>query len=324
MITKLYYYISKSTNPYYNLAIEKYLFDHIEEDSLILYLWRNENTIVIGQNQNPWAECNCNLIEKHGVKIARRLSGGGAVYHDVGNLNFTFLSKTRDYNLTNNLNIIKSALALSNIEAVVSGRNDISCEGKKFSGNAFYNCNHNSYHHGTLLINTDLEKLNLYLTPPKSKLDLKGIKSVKSRVMNLAEVSKNLTIDETKKNMLSAFASFYGLPLYEIETPDDKYILPLVDKYSSWEYIYGSALPFSISLKEQFLWGNVELLLSIQKGHISSLNVYTDSLDFTLPDLIKRSFVGLKYNKEEIKTAIEKNFPEKLKEDFYSIFEKQL
>ena len=189
MIKNLQFYVSHTVNPHLNLAIEKILFDAVDDETVILYLWQNQNTVVIGKNQNAFSECRTELLRQEGGTLARRLSGGGAVFHDLGNLNFTFICSTDNLDVAKNMEVIRRACLLSGITAELSGRNDILASGKKFSGNAFYNSKGRSYHHGTLLINADMEKLDRYLTPPKAKLETKGIKSVRTRVINLSELA---------------------------------------------------------------------------------------------------------------------------------------
>ena len=139
MIRKIYFYISDCIDPYTNLATEKTLLDCVGDNEIILYLWQNQNTVVIGKNQNALTECRCALLEEDGGHLARRLSGGGSVFHDLGNLNFTFLCAKENYDLSRQMQVIKEACALGGISAEISGRNDILADGKKFSGNAFYN-----------------------------------------------------------------------------------------------------------------------------------------------------------------------------------------
>ena len=173
MINNIAVYESTTYDPYYNLALEKYLLESVTPDTCILYLWQNENTVVIGRNQNPWAECSVSCLEEDHVKLARRLSGGGAVFHDLGNLNFTFLVSEENYDLDRQLSVIEAMCHTFKISAERSGRNDILVEGKKFSGNAFYNSKGRSYHHGTLLVNADMQKMPRYLNPSKAKLAAK-------------------------------------------------------------------------------------------------------------------------------------------------------
>ena len=231
MINKLSFYISDCHNPYTNLATEKYLLDSVGNDEIILYLWQNQNTVVIGKNQNALTECNCALLEEDGGHLARRLSGGGSVFHDLGNLNFTFLCRTENYDLSKQMQVIKEACVLGGISAEISGRNDILADGRKFSGNAFYNSRGKSYHHGTILINADMEKMARYLTPPKAKLEAKGVKSVKSRTINLCTLSPTLTCNDMKNYMAQAFKEVYSKPITVINTINNEEIFKLAEKY---------------------------------------------------------------------------------------------
>ena len=304
MISKLQFYISNSTNPYHNLATEKFLFDNVADDCLILYLWQNQNTVVVGKNQNALTECKCSLLEKEGGFLARRLSGGGSVFHDLGNLNFTFLCKTENYDLTKQMQVIKEACALGGIFAEISGRNDILTDGRKFSGNAFYNSKGKSYHHGTILINADKEKLQRYLTPPKAKLQTKGVKSVKSRVINLSEINPALTVEDMKEYMLSAFEKVYALPIEEFKISDTEEIITLTKKYSAWEYLYAPSLPFTFSCDGNFPWGNIEIQLDVKNGIIQSAQIFTDAMEHTLSDMLKEVFSGCIFRIEEMEKSI--------------------
>ena len=259
MIKNLKFYVSDTVNPYINLAKEKVLFDAVDSDTLILYLWQNQNTVVIGKNQNAFSECRTELLNEEGGVLARRLSGGGAVFHDLGNLNFTFICSSENFDVSKHVSVIKKALEMAGIITEVSGRNDILVDGKKFSGNAFFNSKGKSYHHGTILVNADIEKLGRYLTPPKAKLEAKGVKSVKSRVTNLCEFSSTLTCETVKKLLLTAFEEVYGLSATKIENVDKKTVLELANLYGSWNYVYGATLQFNVACSGKISFGNVEL-----------------------------------------------------------------
>ena len=211
MIKKLQYYIGSCTDPHRNLALEEYLTDTVGEDTCILYLWQNKHTVVIGRNQNAWQECRTTELERDSGTLARRLSGGGAVYHDMGNLNFTFSLRTQDYDLRKQQSVIVEACRSLGIPAEISGRNDILTNGCKFSGNSFYSHAGCSFHNGTLLVNVDMANLGKYLTPSKTKLESKGVASVRSRVINLTELKPDLTIDGMAQAMVKAFETVYGL-----------------------------------------------------------------------------------------------------------------
>ena len=158
MITQLRVYESSGFDPHKNLAAEKHLMDITPPGVCLLYLWQNQNTVVIGKNQNAWLECRTTLLAQEGGVLARRLSGGGAVFHDLGNLNFTFIMRKEDYDLDKQLAVIQKACAYAGIDAQKSGRNDLLADGRKFSGNAFYQNRTHAYHHGTLMVDVDRDK----------------------------------------------------------------------------------------------------------------------------------------------------------------------
>ena len=293
MIEKLYLCEGDSFDPYYNLAVEEALLNTVE-NACILYLWQNQNTVVIGQNQNAWKECRTALLEKEGGKLARRLSGGGAVFHDLGNLNFTFLMPSEDYDLNRQFAVIEKACHLLGIPAERSGRNDVLSEGRKFSGNAFYRGKHTSYHHGTLLMDVDMEKLGRYLSPSKAKLEAKGVSSVRSRVVNLKEICPELTIEKMKAAMVQAFTQVYALPVQSMTAADldAEAVEALRSRNAQWEWNYGKKLPFSVSVEGRFPWGGVEIGLNVESGVIQNAKVYSDAMDETLPGRLEAALTG--------------------------------
>lgn len=323
MATHLQFYIGNGVDPYTNLAIEKYLLDTVSEDTCILYLWQNQNTVVIGKNQNAWAECRCSLLESEGGLLARRLSGGGAVFHDLGNLNFTFLCSETHFDIEKQMKVIQTACQLSGIQAEISGRNDILAEGKKFSGNAFYHANGKAYHHGTLLISADMEKLQRYLTPPKAKLESKGVKSVKSRVVNLSELAPDLTCKSLKQRMISAFEQVYGGVATPCPSLKPKQIEKLAKEFRSWDFLYGSSIPFSVSLEERFSWGSIQLQLQVKEGVIQTAAVYTDAMDWQLAELITSALTNCPLQRQSIETAVKTALSEEIAQDMMTLFQKQ-
>lgn len=201
----MYKYIcSENTSPYYNLALERSLFDFVDEDTVILYLWQNSHTIVIGKNQNAYAECKVDEFIKDGGTLARRPSGGGAVYHDLGNLNFSIICKESIAKEHTYQRIVKEALGYFGIVSEFNGRNDLTGDDKKFSGNAFYVKDDVLCQHGTILINSDFKELSKYLTPDISKLERNHVKSMESRVVNLSEISDKITVESMKEAMIKA------------------------------------------------------------------------------------------------------------------------
>ena len=268
MTQTLLTYESGSFDPFLNLATEQHLLDTVEGGCCLLYLWQNQNTVVIGKNQNPWAECRASLLESEGGHLARRLSGGGAVFHDLGNLNFTFLVPTEDYDLGKQQRVLLEACQSFGIPAELSGRNDLTADGRKFSGNAFYHNGSRSYHHGTLLVNVDGEKLSRYLTPTRAKLEAKGVPSVRSRVVNLMELCPTLSIDGLKKALVEAFEKVYGLKSAPriLTEADTARIAQLRETYASWDWRFGQRLPFTCRAEGRFAWGGVETQLDVDRG----------------------------------------------------------
>lgn len=297
MIRRIALFESSSVDPYYNLAIEQHLLETVDAGTCVLYLWQNENTVVIGRNQNPWAECRTTLLEKEGGHLARRLSGGGAVFHDLGNLNFTFLVPQGDYDLDRQLAVITEAVRRLGIRAERSGRNDILAEGRKFSGNAFYKNGRQAYHHGTLLVEADMEKLGRYLVPPRAKLQSKGVESVRARVVNLRELAPESSVPALKAALREAFAQVYGLEVRAL-TPkalDAAAIDTLTARNRSWEWNYGQRLPFSFQCEGRFDWGGVQLAFQVEHGTVQQAKVYSDAMDWTLAPRVEALLSGCRF-----------------------------
>jgi lipoate-protein ligase A len=303
-LTKVVY--STSYDPWFNLALEESLLNQLAPHEIILYLWQNQTTVVIGRNQNAWKECAWEQLEKNGGKLARRLSGGGAVFHDLGNLNFTFILRQEYYDLEKQLSVIFEALKINNIQAEFSGRNDLLLKGKKFSGHAYYFRNQAALHHGTILVHSDLNSLNLYLKPSPKKMLSKGIDSVRSRVVNLSSLNKNITIKQIRESLEKSFASSYGHPdsFITYGEADKSNFLKLYEKYSSWEWRFGASPRFDFSLCEHFPWGEIEIGFQLKNGIISACTLYSDAMDETLIRTIAQCFLGLPLNKQNLIKAL--------------------
>ena len=306
MIKQLSIYKTQCVDPYRNIATEKYLLDTVQPGCCILYLWQNKNTVVIGRNQNAWAECRTSLLEAEGGHLARRLSGGGAVFHDLGNLNFTFIMHQEDYNLDRQLSVIETACAYAGIAVERSGRNDLLANGQKFSGNAFYHSQGRAYHHGTLLVDADMDKLGRYLTPPKAKLEAKGVESVRSRVINLQALAPALTCQALAQYMAQAFGVVYGLcPEYiSEEALDAGQIATQAQELSDWQWLYGPKLPFSLACSDRFSWGSIQLQLQVDAGCIAGVQVYSDVMDWLLAEQISQALTGCRFTAEAIRGAL--------------------
>ena len=326
MIRKIYHYVGESVNPYQNLAIEQYLMETVEEDACILYLWQNSQTVVIGRNQNAWAECRTTELNQDGGHLARRLSGGGAVFHDMGNLNFTFLLSKKNYDVQKQLQVIVEACRNLGLDAQVTGRNDVTIDGRKFSGNAFYDSKGQAYHHGTLLVDVDMTKLGRYLMPSKAKLQSKGVDSVRSRVVNLKELCPELTIDRMKTEMLTAFQNVYGVESEELslERFDLGYVNQLWERNASWDWNYGKSLPASFVCEDRFAWGGIQLQLQVERGHVVTAQIYSDAMEWNIAAALQEAWTGCIFTQQALQQAVmAADLPQNIQQDLCRLIETQ-
>ena len=302
MLETLTYIEGHGTDPYRNLALEEFLLFGCKEKECILYLWQNEKTVVIGKNQNAWKECRTEQLERDGGHLARRLSGGGAVYHDLGNLNFTFLVSGEYYDVKRQLSVIAGALEHLGLHIEASGRNDLLIDGKKFSGNAFYRHGEHCYHHGTIMLDVDKEKLGSYLTVSREKLKSKGVDSVRSRVANLRTYLPDLTIDDLKYALRQAFGEVYGLPVQErkLDDREKKEIESRAEYFRSWEWLYGRKIPFQHEITRKFPWGEVTIRFQVENGKIKDAAVYSDALKTGLIEALPNYLNGVRFSSRSI------------------------
>ncbi|MEL7565592.1 MAG: lipoate--protein ligase, partial [Dehalobacterium sp.] len=259
-----------------------------------------------GRNQNAWKECAWEQLEKDGGKLARRLSGGGAVFHDLGNLNFTFLAPRKYYDLEKQLSVILDALKKLGVQAEFSGRNDLLLDGRKFSGHAYYYQGQSAFHHGTILVKSDLEKLGRYLQPSQKKMVSKGIESVRSRVVNIAEISESITIPLVMSSLETSFIEIYGKPAVEVTIDEkDPDIILNYAKYASWEWRFGQTPTFDITFSERFGWGEIELGFRLLNGKINSCTAYSDAMDEELIRRIPEAMKGRILEKGDLVSALD-------------------
>ena len=280
MIKHCYTIESDCYIPYHNQAIEEYLLNHVDEESIILYLWQNKQTVVIGKNQNAYGECDVTNLEGSGGYLARRISGGGAVYHDLGNMCFTFLVSNENYDVAKQTEVILRAVQKLGVEAYRSGRNDLLIDERKFSGHAYYRGKKNSFHHGTIMVDVNQNALSRYLNVSPLKLKDKSVPSVRSRVINLRECLPELTLDELKVALYEAFEEVYELKIEEKELVDfesNEYD-ELENKFTSKEWRLGRFEKFDYSAEEKFDWGLLNLQYNLENDTISDLVAYSDCL----------------------------------------------
>lgn len=291
-ITRTRVIVGAGTDPWYNLALEDHLLDTVQKGECVFYLWQNQHTVVIGKNQNAWRECRTDLLEQEGGRLARRSSGGGAVYHDLGNLNFTFAVDRAIYDLHRQLGVILRAVNSFGLDARFSGRNDLVLGDRKFSGNAFLQRAAQALHHGTLLLHVDMSKLSRYLQVSAEKMRAKGVASVQSRVTNLCDHA-DITLDRMKDALVRSFAREYGEP--EVLAPadlDPDAVEAKCEKYASWEWDYGRTPKFDITLDTRFAWGGVEIGLSLNGDVITECRVFSDAMDQAFIESLAPALTG--------------------------------
>lgn len=300
-----YFYLSPSLDGWQNLAMDEWLLDHIGQGQLILYLYVNQNAVIIGKNQNPWKECNLAAMEQDKVQLVRRVTGGGAVFHDSGNLNFSFIAGKGRYDLQRQMGLILSALQAMGIPAEFTGRNDLTVQEKKFSGNAFCVRKDNRQHHGTLLVHADLTRLQRYLTVDPRKIQSKGIDSVRSRVCNLSEFVPQFTVPTMAQALREAFSREYGDYQLFSPTPEQRReIQTYYQKQASWEWQKGRAPKFDVCFDPRFSWGGVQLMLWLEESRVSKAQVFTDAMDVSLPEEIVPRLLGARFSSEDLFQAL--------------------
>ncbi|HDN9020637.1 TPA: lipoate--protein ligase A [Aeromonas salmonicida] len=308
-MTALRLLVSDSHDPLFNLAVEECIFRQMDPNQRVLFLWRNANTVVIGRAQNPWKECNTRRMEEDGVTLARRSSGGGAVFHDLGNSCFTFMAGKPGYDKSISTAIVLDALKLLGVNAFASGRNDLlvaTQDGdRKVSGSAYRETHDRGFHHGTLLLDADLSRLANYLNPDPKKLAAKGISSVRSRVANLCELLPGIEHQQVSHALIEAFFAHYGervLPehISPSQLPDLPGFAETFARQRSWEWNFGHAPAFTHQLDERFDWGGVELHFDVEKGVIGRAQIFSDSLDPAPLDALAQRLVGVAYRSDAI------------------------
>ncbi len=302
-------YISKFTDPAFNLALEENFLRGYEDE--VFMLWQNDNTIVVGKNQNTLAEINLDYVKENGIRVVRRITGGGAVYHDMGNLNFTYISNCNgewESDFSRFAAPVISALGKLGVKAEVSGRNDIVASGRKISGNAQTVVGNRLLHHGTILFDVDVSVLSKALTPDKEKVQSKGIKSVSSRVANLSE----LLGARVDAKMLCDVITSEVKKMYNVSefSPSDDELRAAEklanEKYRTWEWNFGYSPKYSFRKKKRFGGGSIEAFLTVSDGKIEGAKIFGDFFGAGDISDIEKALLGIKHEDAEIETALSK------------------
>lgn len=275
--------LNDKNNPHFNLALEEYVLKHLDSDEDFILLWQNEPSIIIGRNQNTIEEINSAYVKENNIHVVRRISGGGAVYHDFGNLNFTFVTKNLKDNLNNFRKFTEPVIqALQNlgVNAEFAGRNDIVVDGKKISGNAQTFYRNKMFHHGTILFNSDLDMVTKVLDVKLDKIQSKGIKSVRSRVSNIYPyLNEPMTMDEFKDTLLKLILDTDDIKSKEYilnQTDLDQINKLMEQKYLTWEWNYGESPEFDIQKSNRFEGGKLDIRLNVTDGNIKAIKIFGD------------------------------------------------
>lgn len=303
---------NESNDPHFNLALEEYVLKEMDPTQDYLILWQNEPSVIIGRNQNTLEEINKEYVDEHKINVVRRLSGGGAVYHDLGNLNFTFITTSTD-EIRNNFRRFQEpvvqALARLGVSAEQSGRNDITIDGKKFSGNAQYYDGDRVLHHGTILFASDLSRVQEVLTVREDKIASKGIKSVRSRVTNVIDyLSEPISVQEFKDTLERILLEDGNdNQAYEMTEDDLKRIRTLMEnRYLTWEWNYGKSPTYDLKKGARFEGGFVEVLLTVDKGYITQIKIHGDFFGKKEIDELETLLLNIKHETKAIKEILEK------------------
>nr|WP_309098881.1 lipoate--protein ligase [Fredinandcohnia onubensis] len=298
-------------DPQINLAIEEYALKNLDINETYLLFYINAPSIIIGKNQNTIEEINTQYVEDNGIKVVRRLSGGGAVYHDLGNLNFSFITKDDGESFHNYKKFTEpviEALHKLGVNAQLSGRNDIEVEGRKISGNAQFSTRGRMFSHGTLMFDSEIDHVVSALKVKKDKIESKGIKSVRSRVANISEfLNEKITIEEFKQMLLRYIFNTDGdIPEYVLTDKDWENIHEISkERYQNWDWNYGKSPKFNYQHTHRFPVGSIDVRLEVQKGMIENCKIFGDFFGVGDVEDIEKRLIGTKYEKAELEQALE-------------------
>lgn len=297
-----------NTDPYKNHAIEEFLMNKFNEDCFML--WKNEKCILIGKNQNTYNEINIDYIKQYNIPVVRRISGGGAVFNDEGNFNFSFISCNVNhdcFDFERFTTPIIQALGKLGVDAKLSGRNDLTIDNKKFSGNAQYKSKDKVLHHGTLLFSSDISDLANALKVNPIKIKSKGIKSVKSRVTNICEhLETPMTTQQFKDYLFKeVYSTTENSKIYKITEEDFKEINKIAEnKYSTWEWNYGKNPQFDIQREKKFIGGIIQVSMNLNKNKIHNIKIYGDFFSEQDVSVVEDALIGVNYDYMSIYGAL--------------------
>ncbi|WP_102271894.1 lipoate--protein ligase [Cytobacillus massiliigabonensis] len=298
-------------DPRINLAIEEYALKNLDINETYLLFYINEPSIIIGKNQNTIEEINTEYVESNGIHVVRRLSGGGAVYHDLGNLNFSFITKDDGesfHNFRKFTEPVVDALRKLGVDAELSGRNDLTVEGRKISGNAQFSTKGRMFSHGTLMLDSEIDSVVSALKVKKDKIESKGIKSIRSRVANISEFLKEkITMEEFRALLLeNIFGGKDQIEEYVLTDEDWENIHQLSkERYQNWDWNYGKSPKFNLQHSHRFPVGGIDIRLDVDKGKVENCKIYGDFFGVGDVSDIENQLIGTRYEKAELEKALE-------------------
>lgn len=319
-----------NTDPHLNLALEEYALRNFDYDSDYLLFYINEPSIIIGRNQNTLEEINHEYVEEQGIHVVRRISGGGAVYHDTGNLNFSFITNYDKQSLNNfrkfTRPVIKVLRSLG-VDAELSGRNDIEVGGRKISGNAQFSSVKRMFSHGTLLFDSDLSEVTNALDVKMNKIESKGHKSVRSRVANITEfLDESMDIGAFREKLLEGlYQEREEFEVYRLSEEEWEAVHTLKEsKYADWHWNFGKSPKFNIQRTQRFSAGEIDLRLDVENGYISNVKIYGDFFGRAPVEQLETHLQGARYDRQVIEERlapvdVEEYFGSIPKQDFVEL-----
>ena len=306
------YIINDSNETAYNIALEEFAFKKMLDEDMIFLLWINKPSIIVGRHQNTIEEINRDFVRENGIEVVRRISGGGAVYHDYNNLNYTIISKENEDRAFDfksfSVPVIKTLEELG-VKAEFTGRNDLEIDGKKICGNAQAYINGRIMHHGCLLFDVDLSVLAKALKVSKDKIESKGVKSVRARVTNIVdELPEKITVEEFKNLLLDYMKREYPeMTEYKLTEEDIAEINKAKEeKFGNWDWNYGKSPEYNIERKTKFPSGKVEIYANVVDSKIQDIKIYGDFFGIEDVAAVEDALRGLPYEREDVLKALEK------------------
>lgn len=323
MIEKLYLAYADGSDPARNLAIGSALLDNVLPGELILYLWQNDNTVLIGRNQDLRKDVNLKSIERDGVHIVRSTAGGAAIYHDLGSLIYTFIARDNDFSTEKQTSIILEAIHSLGFDAEIREKRAIFVNGKKVAGGGYYHENGASLQHGTILVNCDINKVMEYIVPDPEKFTERGLEQINSRMANLCDTIPTVTVEEVGAAIIAACEKEYN-------TKRILYTIPNMDLFEQKEFLYrsrtwtyGRSIDYDHSCKRRFNWGELRFEFQTENGVISNLRVLSDSAEPSIIDDIREALLGVPFNTNAMVKALKHIEKSQERDDAISLIKEQ-